>query len=35
LHFFSIGFATMEVEERIEVRPQAEPRTQFGSLRTL
>ena len=26
LHFLSIGFATIEVEERIEVRPQAEPR---------
>jgi hypothetical protein len=25
LHFLSNGFATIEVEERIEMRPQAEP----------
>jgi hypothetical protein len=26
LHFLSTRFATIEVEERMEVRPQAEPR---------
>jgi hypothetical protein len=33
LHFLSTVFATIEVEERIEVRPQAEPQgteMQFG-----
>jgi hypothetical protein len=26
LHFLSAGFATLEVKERIEVRPQADPK---------
>jgi hypothetical protein len=32
LHFLSIGFATIEVEEKIEVRPQAEPSTGGNSV---